>query len=74
VVSLCKPVNDDNKTCFYYLLGFDQSIGAEFMRSTGFIKVGHSQNPNATVVIKSEWDKFILEEKLHDVMEAVNQT
>ena len=73
-VSLSKPVNDDNKTCLYYLLGFDQSIGAEFMCSTGLIKVGHSRNPNATIIIKSEWDKFILEEKLHDVMEAVNQT
>ncbi len=54
-------------------MGFNQLIGAEFMCSTGLIKVGHSQNPNATIVIKSEWDKFILEEKLHDVMEAVNQ-
>ncbi len=44
------------------------------MCSTGLIKVAHSQNPNATIVIKSEWDKFILEKKLHDVMEAVNQT
>jgi hypothetical protein len=72
-VSLSKPVNDEDETCVYYRLGFNQSIGAEFMCSTGLIKVGHCRNSNATIVIKSEWDKFILEENLHDAMEAVNQ-
>jgi hypothetical protein len=37
---LNKPVNGDNETCMYYLLGFNQAIGVDFMRSTGLIKVG----------------------------------
>jgi hypothetical protein len=58
--SLSKPVNDDHKSCLFYLSGFDQSVGDEFMCLTGLslVKVGHSQNPNATTVTKSEWDKF----------------
>jgi hypothetical protein len=37
----------------------------------GLIRVGHSQNPTATIVIKAEWDKFLIEEKLHDLMETI---
>ena len=73
-VSLLQPVTHDDKTCLYYILGFDTAIRKEFLCSTGLIRVGHSQNPTATIVIKAEWDKFLIEEKLHDLMERVNQS
>ena len=73
-ISLTKAVNDDDKTWLNCLLGFDQAISVEFLISAGLIKVGHSRNPTAVIVVKSEWDKFILEEKLGDLMETVNKT
>jgi hypothetical protein len=71
---LTKAVNDDDKTWLNCLLGFDQAISVEFLISAGLIKVGHSRNPTAVIVVKSEWDKFILEEKVGDLMETVNKT
>ena len=38
------------------------------------MKVGHSRNPNSVVVVKAEWDKFIIEQKLFDLVEGINQT
>ena len=56
-----------------YLLGFDPAISVEFLTSTGLVKVGHSRNPTAIIVVKSEWDIFMLEEKLDALMETVNK-
>jgi hypothetical protein len=46
----------------------------EFLCSAGLMKVGHSRNPNSVVVVKAEWDKFIIEQKLFDLVEGINQT
>ncbi len=71
---MLQPVTHDDKTCLYYILGFDTVIGKEFLCATGLKRVGHSRNPTATIVVKAEWDKFFIEEKLHDLMERVNQS
>jgi len=56
-------------------LGFDAETSIQFSLFTGLIKVGHSRNPTATIVVKSsEWDEFLVEERLDNLMEAVNQT
>ncbi len=44
------------------------------MRAAGLVKVGHSRNPNAIVVIKDEWERFMVEQKLSDTMETVNKS
>ena len=49
-------------------------MGLEFLYSMGLVKAGNSQNPHASVVVQLEWDKFIQEEKLANIMEAVNRT
>jgi hypothetical protein len=46
----------------------------QFLCSTGLLKVGNSRNPNATVVVKAEWDKFINEQGLSSLLEPINQT
>ncbi len=66
------PVKNDESTYLTYLLGPKHSVGIEFLCSAGFLKVGHSRNPNATVVVTSEWEKFIVEEQLADLVESVN--
>jgi hypothetical protein len=38
------------------------------------MKVGHSRNATATVVVKAEWEKFVIEENLCNLIEGVNQT
>jgi hypothetical protein len=38
------------------------------------MKVGHSRNSKATMVVKAEWEKFIIEENLSSLMEGANQT
>jgi hypothetical protein len=54
-------------------LGFDAETSKQFLMFIGLIKVGHSRNPTATIVVKSEWDKFLVEERLENLTEAVNQ-
>ena len=73
-ISISKPVAGDEKNWINYLLGFDQKTAVQFLISTGLIKEGHSRNPSAIVVVTAEWDKFILEEGLEDLMESVNKT
>jgi len=73
-ISISKPVAGDEKNWINYLLGFDQKTAVQFLLSTGLIKEGHSRNPSAIVVVTAEWDKFILEEGLEDLMESVNKT
>jgi len=46
----------------------------QLLVSTGLIKIGHSSNSSAIVVVKAEWDKFIHEERLQDLMEVPNRT
>jgi hypothetical protein len=41
---------------------------------TGLIKRGHSQNQLATTVVTTEWDKFIDEQNLGDIMETINKS
>jgi hypothetical protein len=67
-------VDGDDKNCLIYLLGFDQKTGMEFLKSSGLIKEGHSRNSSAIVVVMAEWDQFIVEERLVDLMEPVNKT
>ncbi len=62
------------KTCLTHFLGFDHSVGIEFLYLTGLLKIGNSRNPQATVVIQSEWEKFIVEEHLFDLVETLNRT
>jgi hypothetical protein len=71
---LTRPVFKEDTTCIYYLLGFKEDVGIKFMRAAGLVKVGHSRNPNAIVVIKDEWERFMVEQKLSDTMETVNQS
>ncbi len=71
-VSLLHPVKNNASTCLTYVLGLKHSVGIEFLCSAGLLKVGHSRNPNATVVVTSEWEKFIVEEQLTDLVESVN--
>ena len=49
-------------TCISYLLGLENSVVADFFCMAGLIETGHSRNEKATVVVKAEWEKFIIEE------------
>ncbi len=71
-VSLLHPVKNDESTCLTYLLGLKNSVGKGFLGSAGLLKVGHSRNPNATVIVTSEWEKFIVDEQLTDFVKSVN--
>lgn len=71
-ISLTHPVKDDQSTCLTYLLGLEHSVGIDFLCSAGFLKRGHSKYPNAISVVKAEWDAFVVEEGLGDVLEPVN--
>jgi hypothetical protein len=73
-VSLNEPVGNDATTCLTHYLGFEHPIGVQFLCSTGLLKVGNSRNPNATVVVKAEWDKFIDEQGFSGLLEPINQT
>ncbi len=61
------------KTCLTHFLGFDHSVGIEFLCLAGLLKVGNSKNPQASVVIQSEWDKFV-EEHLFKLVKTLNRT
>jgi hypothetical protein len=54
--SLLHPVGSDKDTCLSYLLGLDHSVAVDFFCCTGLMKVGHSRNARATVVMKAEWE------------------
>ena len=73
-VSIAKPVNGIEQTYLPYLLGFEQDGGIDFLCMTGLIKRGHSRNQLAAVVVTAEWDKFIDEQNLGDIMETINKT
>jgi hypothetical protein len=67
-VSIVSPVNGDQSTTLTSVLGFGHQIGLDFLAGTGLLKRG---NPSYCVV-QAEWEKFILEHNLQDIMETVN--
>jgi hypothetical protein len=73
-VSIIHPVQDIKETSLSYLLGFEHQVGLEFLYSTGLVKKGNRRSPLSCAVVLAEWDKFIAEENLQDVMEMVNKT
>jgi hypothetical protein len=74
VVASLYSVGDDRETCISYLLSLENAVAADILCMAGLIKIGHSRNEKATVVVKAEWEKFIIEESLGDLIEGVNQT
>jgi hypothetical protein len=72
-VSIVSPVNGDRSTTLTYLLGFEHEVGLQFLAGTGLLKHG-TQNAPSFSVVQDEWDKFILEENLSNIMETVNRT
>jgi hypothetical protein len=69
-----KQVGDDRNSWLINLLGFDHGTSMQLLVSTGLIKIGHSSNSSAIVVVKAGWDKFVHEERLQDLMEVPNRT
>jgi hypothetical protein len=47
-----------------YLLSIESSVASEFLYIARLMKGGHSRNVKATVVVKAECEKFIIEENL----------
>jgi hypothetical protein len=41
-LSIIHPVNGDDETSLFYLLGFEHSVGLQFLCSTGLLKERHS--------------------------------
>jgi len=73
-VSLGKPVNEEEGTCLYSLLGFEREKGISFLSSIGLIKKGHSRNPEAISVVSGARDEFLHEEVLGKMMETITKT
>jgi len=67
------PVNSDHLTTLSSVLGFEHHIGLQFLAGTGLIKL-HNEKTQSYSVVQAEWEKFILEEDLGDIMESVNRT
>jgi len=74
VVFLALSSGGDRKTCISYLLGLENAVAADFLCMVGLIKIDHNRNEKATVVVKAEWKKFIIEESLSSLIEEVDQT
>ncbi len=55
-ISLYEMVNGEMKTFITQFLGFEHSVGVDFLCKTGLLKVGNSKNQHSTVVVQSEWD------------------
>jgi hypothetical protein len=73
-ISILNPVDGLDHTCLTYLLGFQGDVGVDFLCSTGLVKKGYSMNPDAFVVVKGEWDKFIHEQSIEDIAEPITHT
>lgn len=73
-VSIANPVNGIEQSSLSYLLGFEYNIGVDFLCMIGLAKRGHSRNPLSATVVTTEWEKFIEEEQLSNIMENVNKT
>ncbi len=65
-ISILKPVNGLD-TCLTYLLRFQHDVSLDFLCSTGLGKKGYNVNPDAYVVVKGEWDKFIYKQSNEDI-------
>jgi hypothetical protein len=50
------------------LLGFEHEAGINFLLITGLIKRGSIRDPNGYSVIPSEWEEFVVEEKLKNTV------
>ena len=72
-VSIISPVNGDYSTTLTSILGYEHNVGLEFLVGTGLIKRVSQVTPSYAVV-QAEWDRFIVEEKLQEIMETVNRT
>jgi hypothetical protein len=72
-VSITSPVNGDQSTTLTSLLGYEHMVGLEFLVSTGLVKRINQEKPSYLVVL-AEWEKFIVEEKLQNIMETVNRS
>jgi hypothetical protein len=72
-VSILHPVNGDQSTTLTSLLGYEHKLGLEFLVGTGLVRRGHQENPSYAVV-KKEWEMFIVEHDLQEIMEGINQT
>ncbi len=62
------------KKTLTYLLGVEHQVGLEFLCSTEQLKCGTTKNAQPFSVVKAEWDKFIMEENLDEILETVNRT
>jgi hypothetical protein len=69
-VSIVSPVNGDQSTTLTSVLGFEHQVGLDFLAGTGLLKLG---NPSYCVV-QAEWEKFLLEHNLQDIMETDNRS
>lgn len=72
-VSILHPINGDQSTTLTSLLGYEHKLGLEFLVGTGLVRRGHQENPSYAVV-KKEWEMFIVEHDLQEIMEGINQT
>ncbi len=73
-MSILQPFNGECHTCLTYLLGFQHDVGIEFLCSTGLVKKGYSNNPDAYVIVKGEWNKFIYEQNISNITETISHT
>ena len=73
-LSIGNPVDGVHKTCLAAFLGYDFEVGVDFLCSLGLLKRGHGRYPNAVTVLLAEWDKFIIEQELGDIMETITRT
>jgi hypothetical protein len=72
-ISIVRPVKGDQSTTLSSLLGYEHEVGLEFLVGTGLLRRGNQSNASYAMV-KKEWDMFIVENDLQDIMEGVNQT
>jgi len=73
-VTIIHPVNGDDKKSLIYLLGFEHSVGMQFLCSAGLVKEGNSRNTNSFVIVSVEWEKFFIEQNLLYLVDGINRT
>jgi hypothetical protein len=69
-VSILHPVGDGKVSCLTQLLGFEHSVGLQFLMVTGLIKKGNPKHQDAYAVLQGEWEKFAVEQNLSDIIET----
>jgi len=70
-VSIVHPVEGDETTTLTSLLGFEHDVGLQFLCSAGLLKPGPKKSYS---VLIEQWDLFIVQEKLQEIMETVNKS